>query len=96
MVGLMPDQSKSWERRQQRIVIRQIRITLLRLLVEHAEQIAQARAGCLHVELGHIIPEQILAAEHTGILRIQTKDDAHAEFVEAFEDLRVIRVLILL
>ena len=84
------------ERRQIRVVIFQIGVTVLQLCVQHAEQIYQPLAQSARVKTLEVVVEHTVMPKNPGILGIQAKYQANAQLVQAFQRMFGFRVCVLL
>ena len=84
------------KRRQFRVVIFQIGVTVLQLCVQHAEQIYQPLAQSARVKTLEVVVEHTVMPKNPGILGIQAKYQANAQLVQAFQRMFGFRVCVLL
>ena len=84
------------KRRQFRVVIFQIGVTVLQLCVQHAEQIYQPLAQSARVKAFEVVVEHTVMPKNPGILGIQAKYQANAQLVQAFQRMFGFRVCVLL
>ena len=84
------------ECRQRRVVILQIFVPKLRLLVQYLEQLHQRPADASDRNILEVIMEHALAAEDASVLGVEAEHQPDAQLVQAFQSLRVVRVLVLL
>ena len=59
-----------------------VRIAVFRFLVEDAEEFDELLPEFGGRELRHVVVEQVLGAEKTGVFGVEAEDEAHAELIQ--------------